>query len=175
MHRIALTRLGPQHAGGRTLLQLKGSSALWRRHRRPIWRMKSTQRWKEQQPVIQALDRNVQRVISVQPPSQNFINLCYDCQTTGEARGGVRAGLIAKLMQGYCFLFLHRKGWKTEGAEISTAQGDGSNMRDTMRSCRLTLGCDADDSQSKHDTAGLKVLNSVFLCVFNTVQCLLPW
>lgn len=34
---------------------------------------------------------------------------------------------------------------------------------------------DADDSQSKHDTAGLKVLNSVFLCVFNTVQYLLPW
>lgn len=73
--RIALTRLCSQHAGGRTFLQLKGSSALWRRHRRPIWRMKSTQRWKEQQPVIQALDRNVQRVISVQPPSQNFLNL----------------------------------------------------------------------------------------------------
>lgn len=34
---------------------------------------------------------------------------------------------------------------------------------------------DADDSQSKHDTVGLKVLNSVFLCVFNTVQYLLPW
>lgn len=153
--------------------------------------MKSTQRWKEQQPVIQALDRNVQRVISVQPPSQNFLNLSAmianvsspvhagtNClylpnsmsQTTGEARGGVRPGLIAKLMQGCCFLFLHKKGWKTGGAEIGTRRWQQHAWNEAELQTHTEAGCDADDSQSKHDTAGLKVLNSVCVFVY-LIQC----